>query len=275
MPTRTGHRRTSAYEPAPFAMAPEGGHERRRGINSVEIGLRVLAGVIDLRGPASLKAIAQKAGMDSSQTHRYVSSLVNCGMLKQLPTSGLYDLGPSALQVGLAAMARQDALAIMETATREFSQQNSITTLLTLWGGNGPTILRWYHGNPPVYTTLTVGSILPVTRSATGKVFMSYLPDVLLNPFLEKEGWRAPLSKNPDLVAERDQIRALRIASVDGLVIPGLRAHAAPAFGIDEMLVGVVSICAAESTRTDDRSLKTKLVSAARRMSLELGAREP
>ena len=256
-----------------FLMPLEKSSARRRGINSVEIGLRVLAGVVQLAEPASLKAIAEKAGMESSQTHRYVSSLVKHGMLRQIRESGLYDLGPAALRLGLAAMARQDSLAGMEAARHEFSRANGVTTLLTVWGTYGPTILRWYQGSPPVYTALTVGSVMPVTRSATGRVFMALLAEQLIEPFLEREGWKKPMSRNPELVALCRQIRSTRISSVDGSFIPGLRAHAAPILGIGDTLLGVLSICTAESfPQTRDATLRAKLLAAARQLSLDLGA---
>lgn len=249
-------------------------NERRRGINSVEIGVSVLRAVIELRAPATLRSIGERAGMDSSQTHRYVSSLVNCGILKQDPHSGLYDLGPAALQVGLAAMARQDTIAVTDDAAREFSQKHEATVLVALWSSYGPTIIRWYHGNPPVYTMLGLGSVLPVTHSAIGRVFMAFLPDTLLNPMLKREGWRVPLSKNPQLVADRNAIRSAGLASANGAVVPGLRAHSAPVFGYDNNLVAVLTVAAAEATaRRLDKVTKAKLLEVAQRTSGELGAR--
>lgn len=272
MPAR---RSTSALNTStPPAFELEGDEEaRRRGINSVEIGFRVLSAVMSLRGPASLKNIAQVAEMDSSQTHRYVSSLVNCGILRQDAVSGLYDLGQQALRIGLAAMARLDFLAITDTALREFTEQTRATTFIALWGAQGPTIIRWFHGTPPVYTTIAIGSVLPVTRSAVGRAFMSFLPDTMLNPFLESEGWRAPLSKNAELVAHRDRIRSTRISTVDCTLVPGLRAHAVPVFGVGNSLRCVAGIAAADAMpRAEDKVLKQKLVEFSRQVSSELGA---
>ena len=259
--------------PPPFADLENDDDSRRRGINSVEIGFRVLAAVMSLRGPASLKRIGLAAEMDSSQAHRYVSSLVNCGVLKQDASSGLYDLGPTALRIGLAAMARLDFLAITETALRAFTEQTQATTFVALWAAQGPTIIRWFHGSPPVYTTMAVGSVLPMTHSAVGRVFMSFLPDAMINPFLEKEGWRAPIGKNPELVAHRDGIRSTRLSTVDCTLVPGLRAHAVPVLGVDNALLAVMGIAAADATpRAEDKITKQKLVELSREISLELGA---
>ncbi|MDB5458695.1 MAG: transcriptional regulator, partial [Caulobacteraceae bacterium] len=216
-----------------FAEAYEHLGVKRRGINSVEQGVAVLQAVVDLKKAASLKDIAKQAGMESSQTHRYVSSLVNCGMLRQDAATGRYDLGPTALRTGLAAISRNDALTRAEEAARDFSNNSGATTQLSVWASGGPTIIRWNHGAPPVYTILTIGSVLPVTTSSTGRVFLAFLPESLLGPMLVAEGHKAPLAKNPKLLKEREDIRAAFMADVDSTVVPGLRACAAPILGIN------------------------------------------
>lgn len=273
MPARTQTPlRTAASVAVPgFVEASKG--NRRRGINSAEIGLRVLRAIIELDGPAVLKDIAARAGLDTSQAHRYVSSLMNYGLVTQDPSSGRYNLGPASLQIGLAAIARQDAIGAAEAFARDFSQQHSVTTLLSLWGPSGPTIIRWFHGNPPVYTTLSIGSVLPVTRSSTGRVFMAFLPEHMLNTALAREGYEVPLSRNTALMLDREAVRASFTASVDGQVVPGLRVHAAPVLGIDNTVVAVVATAHNDAVpRTADRGLRQRLVAAAVAVGKSLGA---
>lgn len=248
--------------------------KKRRGINSVEIGLGVLDAIIDLKHPATLKAIAERSGLAASQAHRYVSSLLNCGILRREQGSSLYDLGPKALHIGLAAMARTDALSIAEEAAKRFSEKHGATVLMSVWGTYGPTIIRWYHGVPPVLTALSIGSVLPVTTSATGRVFMSYLPDGFLDPFLVSEGWTAPLDRNAKLIQDRDQILKTGRASVDSEVIPGLRAHAAPVLGLQDMLVAVMTVVASsKGPKSKDKSSKSRLTAWCQELSHELGGR--
>ena len=52
---------------------------KRRGINSVEISIKILDAITELEQPASLTDISNQVGMGVSQTHRYVSSFLNCG----------------------------------------------------------------------------------------------------------------------------------------------------------------------------------------------------
>jgi DNA-binding IclR family transcriptional regulator len=219
---------------------------KRRGINSVEQGVAVLQAVVELKRAASLKEIALQAGMESSQTHRYVSSLVNCGMLRQDAATGRYDLGPTALRTGLAALSRNDPLMRTEEAARDFSNSSGATTQLSVWGSEGPTVIRWNFGAPPVYTMLTIGSVLPLTTSSTGRVFLAFMPEGLLTPFLTAEGHKAPLAKNPELMKAREATRSAYFSDVDSTVVPGLRACAAPVLGANDALIAVITVVASD-----------------------------
>jgi DNA-binding IclR family transcriptional regulator len=245
---------------------------KRRGINSVEQGVAVLQAVVELGRAASLKEIALRAGMQSSQTHRYVSSLVNCGMLRQDPATGFYDLGPTSLRTGLAALGRNDPLARVEEAARDFTLASGATTQLAVWGPGGPTVIRWNFGVPPVYTMVTVGSVLPLTTSSTGRVFMAFLPESLLAPLLAAEGYKTPLAGNPDLTKDRERIRASFFADVDGTVVPGLRACAAPVLGATDALIGVITVVASDvSPRAIDAIHRKGLLAACAKVTADLG----
>lgn len=246
---------------------------KRRGINSVEIGIGILDAIIELNQPASLTDIAKRAGMGVSQTHRYVSSLLNCGILRQEAGSTLYNLGPKALQIGLAALAWNEPLSLTDIVAKQFSIEHGATVLMAIWGNNGPTIIRWYHGKPPIYTVLTIGSVLPVTGSATGRMFMAHLPEDFINPLLTDEGWMAPLTKNPKLVRDKENILKAGMATVDSTVIPGLRAHAVPVMGMQDQLIAVLSVVASDQiAASKDKRWIAELKKSCRDLSRELGS---
>lgn len=239
---------------------------KRRGINSVEQGVAVLEAVVELGATASLKDIARVAGMDPSQTHRYVSSLVNSGMLRQDKTSGVYDLGPTALRAGLAALARLDPIAQVDDAARALSRRSGGTVLVSVWAVSGATIIRWHHGTPPVYTMLTVGSALPLT-SATGKIFAAFLADPLIAPLVERDGLAGPAFE-----AERATICAAHFATIDNKVIPGLRAMAGPVLGAGDQVIATLTMIASDATPTSaDAVWKKDLQEACRALTLDLG----
>lgn len=247
------------------AAAPQ-----RRGIQSVEIGFRVLAALAAEPEPAPLGTIARRTALSPSQAHRYLASLVASGMARQHLDSGRYELGPQAIQIGLAALARTDVFAEADPAIAAFTRASGRTTLLAARGPLGPTIVRWYAGRRPVVTSLAVGSVLPLFSSATGHAFLSFMNDDEVAGACEAE----PAPPSPaDIAAIRTQVRAAMVATVDELLIPGLRATAVPILDIQGRAVLVATAMATPAfPRDDDDAVVAQLQDVCRGLTERLGA---
>ena len=167
----------SPVDKAAPGTSAQSASRRSRGIQSVDIGFRVLAALAAEPEAATLGTIAKRAELSPSQTHRYLSSLIASGMAHQHPASGRYELGPQAIQIGLAALARTDIFAEADPAIAAFTRDTGRTTLLAARGPLGPTIVRWHFGRRPVVTSLSVGSVLPLLNSATGFAFLAFMND--------------------------------------------------------------------------------------------------
>lgn len=209
----------------------EDGGGRRRGIQSVEIGLRVLQSLSALGGPASLSAISQACDMAAPQVHRYLQSLIAADMARQDAASGRYDLGSGAIKLGLAALARTDAFRLVDTMVGDFAVRTGQTVQIAALGPLGPTIVRWYAGSPGVATSLSVGSVLSMIHSATGQTFTAFSPRSETRDLVAKELRRSPMSR-AQLDALCETIREAGRAHVSGTVIPGLYATAFPIFNL-------------------------------------------
>ena len=202
----------------------------RRGIQSVEIGLRVIDALRAAPGPLSLKALAAVADLPISNCHRYCVSFVRSGYMQQDARSGRYDLGPRLIQAGLAALARADSIAFSAEALEDLVDETGNTGQLAVWGERGPTIIRWITGRAAVRTSVTVGATLPLLTSATGRVFLAFLPRRQTSVLAAQEAIAG--GGDPDALAA--QASALGMGHVSGDHIPGLSAVAAPvldAFG--------------------------------------------
>ena len=202
----------------------------RRGIQSIEIGLRVIDALRTALGPLSLTAIATAAELPISNCHRYCVSFVRSGYMQQDLRSGRYDLGPRLIQAGLVALGRTDPIIASAEALEGLVDETGNTGQLAVWGERGPTIIRWITGRAAVRTSVTVGATLPLLTSATGRVFLAFLPRRQTAAFAAHEALAG--GGDPDALAA--QASALGIGQVSGDHIPGLSAVAAPvldAFG--------------------------------------------
>jgi DNA-binding IclR family transcriptional regulator len=245
--------------------------DKRRGIQSVEIGLRVLSVVAGNRGPSSLSLIAQASGLSVSQTHRYLASLINSGMVKQEGRSSLYDLDFDAIRIGLAALARLDSFALADGVFRDLTQQTRRTCLLAVWGDIGPVVVRWFPGDPAVITSLAIGSTLPLLRSSTGRVFLAFADKALTIDLARKEARQFGRGLR-DFEAIRDKVFKDHFAHVEGDLVPGLRATSAPVFDLQGRLVFAATLIAnANFDPAEDGDARSSLIAACQSLTEALG----
>lgn len=196
----------------------------RRGIQSLEIGLTVLQAIASGSGPMTLKEIAASADLPASNCHRYLASFVRSGFVVQNARTNRYDLGPALLQAGLAALARVDVLGIATETLEQLVDETGCTGMVVIWAEAGPTIVRWIQGRHAVRTTLAPGVTLPLLTTATGQVFLAFLPARQTADLIA-----ASVGQDiAELDGVRERIRAAGSAQVLGDHIPGLAAAAAP-----------------------------------------------
>lgn len=209
----------------------------RGGIQALDAALVVLKAMTDFEGPVALSDLARSVSMPASKVHRYLASFIHAGLVKQISRSGRYQLGSFAGDLGIAALARTDLINEIADSVADLCETTGLTVLLTVWGNQGATVIRWCRAPSPIVTSFGLGSTLPLLTSSSGRVFLAYSPRNLTMSRLQIEVERA-LDTGltlPDvdfapggiekLIAS---IRANGFASVDGRYIPGLRAIAAP-----------------------------------------------
>ena len=210
----------------------------RRGIQSLEIGLGILQAIARGSGPMTLKEIAAASDLPASNCHRYLVSFARSGFVVQNARTSRYDLGPALLQAGIAALARVDAIGIATEALEHLVDETGHTGMVVIWAEAGPTIVRWIQGRQAVRTTLAPGAILPLLTTATGQLFLAFLPP-------RQTAQLMPGAPAADVAALRDRVRAAGWAQVSGDHIPGLAAAAAPVLDSFGEAVAVLTLVSA------------------------------
>ena len=192
MPSPSQPRRRSTSPSAPIDAAVS-----TRGNSTILIGARLLEVVASFGAPASLKQISGAAGMSPSSAYRYARALCDAGLLSQ-DGSGMYDVGPKILQLGLQALNRIDPLREAGAMLTTLSRLTGQVSALCIWSSAGPLAFRCDHEGVSTPWRIQEGITLPLLRSAPGKLFLTYLPDNETASLLSRE--RATLSGDPDSV---------------------------------------------------------------------------
>lgn len=223
--------------------------DTRQGIQSVEIGARLLEAFASANGAVTLGALATKAGMSSSKAHRYLISLLRCGLVHQDPISGRYDLGESAVRLGLSALGRLDAVRFANDAIIDLNQRRDVMVILTVWASRGPTVISLYNRSELLLANLSIGAVLPLLRSASGRVFLAYLSRSTTKGGVSEELKTSSSFSPPSAIttmADVDkliaQVRRQRYGMTKGDLVPGRRAVAAPIFDHQGILVSVAAV---------------------------------
>lgn len=255
--------------------------DARQGIQSIEVGGRLLEALAAEPQPMMLRDLAAAAGMPAAKAHRYLVSFARMGLVEQDEATGRYGLGPFALQLGLAGLARLDPYRLALPALSELSASIDQTVALAVWGNHGATIVRWLESSHPVTASLRTGAVMPLTRSATGRVFLAFLPAAQTSRLAREEvalnarSGLAPASG--DEVAKLvEQTRRHGVARAVNDMVPGVSGLAAPVFDCNGTLVlALVSLgYSGAFDATWDGPVATALREGAGKLSARLGFRQ-
>jgi DNA-binding IclR family transcriptional regulator len=209
----------------------------QRGVQSIEVGGRLLLALAEEPRPLTLKDLAHKAGLPASRAHPYLVSFGRLGMIEQDPVSGQYALGPAALQIGLSCLHQADAIGVATRVAQTLAGRIDQAVAIAVWANFGPTIVRLFEGRQPLHVSMRAGSVMSLFGTATGRAFAAVLPQATIDAVLAAhhvEGRRSDGSPVTDIALELAQIRSEfathGLTRAVGRPIPGVNAFSAPAF---------------------------------------------
>ena len=250
----------------------------QQGIQSIEVGGTLLSAMAQGRRPQMLRDLARQADMPAAKAHRYLVSFARLGLVEQQPETGLYDLGPFALQLGLSALARLDPVTLAAAMLPELSREIGQTVALAVWANQGATIVRWLGADTPVAASLRVGSVMPLTRSATGGAYLAFLPRETTQSAVRKEladNQRRGLEPTTQAAVEAfiEQTRRQGFShTID--FIPGIGGMGAPVRDhTGSMALALVALGYSKPFEADFSHISAAVMRSATRLSERFGAK--
>jgi DNA-binding IclR family transcriptional regulator len=215
-----------------------------RGIQSIEVGGKILNALIELGRPTMLRDLAARADMTAAQAHSYLVSYRKMGLVEQESTSGRYLLGPMALQLGLVRMRALDPLRVAGDVASRLSEKTGFMITVSVWGAaHGPTIVQVHEAAYPVHVNLRVGALYTIRGTATGRLFSAFYPFEVVRPLLnkvqrlEQKGHGQSEKKLPkSWMEDFEEIRRQGYAVTAGAPVPGINAVSVPVFDQSQMM---------------------------------------
>ncbi|PWE54933.1 IclR family transcriptional regulator [Metarhizobium album] len=218
-------------------------------IQSISIAARFLNALAAAPGPLALSLLARETGTGLSTAHRYMQSLIKEGLATQDAATGLYDLGSTALNIGVSALKRIEPVEIAARHMKELARKHAVSGGVAIWTDRGPVLVRWYRSAYFSISSLGLGDVLPIDNTACGLMFQAFLPKETIGKArrLQPSHFRGTAAKNDLLLS----IRETRWAELTSHLLSGVTGQAAPVFDAQNELVCVMT------TVTDLGQLRT------------------
>lgn len=250
----------------------------QQGVQAVEIGLRIAKALARAGTSLPLGELAALAELPSSKAHRYLVSLCRSGMIEQDRRTGRYDLGSSAIALGLEAQNRLDEYRRLDETLQSLFDTTQLALAAMTWGGKGPTIIRRLEPVRAIIVSARIGASLNLVGPSSGTLFAAFLPSDVIDPVVNEEfaaKVKPPISRK-DFNDEVRKARQRGLASTRGAYIPGFEALSAPVFNASGELIVTISMLASSGTAdfSFDGEYAHDLKQAAESLSRRLGYRE-
>ena len=219
------------------------------GIQSVEIGCRVLFALAGLGREATLRDISNAVGLASSKTHRYLASLARGGLVQQNPLNQKYDLGAACVMIGAIAMGRTDYLEQTRRAAELLRETLDLNVAVAAWSTKGPVLVNWLESARPISVIGRVGTTLSPLNSNAGRTFVAFMEpaerirqlDAHFDPAAPPTDGGKGLSRKEFKNLLQD-IRDRGMSRVAGDFSPGISALSAPIFDASGQVKVVLSL---------------------------------
>lgn len=222
--------------------------KERQGIQSIEVGFRLLRVLSEARRPMMLRDLAAAGGMPAAKAHRYLVSFMRSGLVEQNPVSGRYDLGSYALELGLSALGRLDPVRLASSILDDLCEEIQESVALAVWGNRGPTIVRIVDAGGPIAITMRTGALMSLTKSATGRVFAAFYRSAPMRQMISAELQETANERKVAVTTVRRQletlltdIRSRGISRASGAVNPGINGFSVPVFDHTGSMVAAIT----------------------------------
>lgn len=226
----------------------------RGGVKSIEIGMHILKNLAAQGHGLALNELSELTGIHPSKIHRYLASLAHCGMVEKT-AHGQYDLGPYILELGTGYLSRLDPTSIANPVMEKLRTKTDEGIILNVWGSSGTTVIRWFQSRHPISVSIRPGATFLTTMSASGRLFLAYLPTELTRSVVDAELVQLRQQKNPlapttveEVELIKRETRAQQLARVNGHSVQGISALSAPIFDFRGEITLTLSLFGFSST---------------------------
>ena len=225
-------------------------------VRAVERAIQILECFDDQHPERGISEIAQAVGLHKATAYRIVTTLVNYGYLEWIAEAQKYRLGLALTNLGFKVIRRMDlrheALPYMKELVQEWDEACD----LSVFDQGKAFYIEILHGNHALTISAAVGQRLPAHCTASGKLFLAYLPETELETFLSEpmETYTDnTITSHDELIKQLDKIRDQGYSVDYEEYELGVCAVAAPIFNRNGEVIAAIGSPSPTSRMTPER----------------------
>jgi DNA-binding IclR family transcriptional regulator len=214
-------------------------------VRAVDRAMQILSAFDSEHEERGVTEIAQATGLHKATTHRLMMTLLNGDFLERTPDGEKFRLGLRLVELGLGALRRLDvrraAFPYMEALVERFQE----TCDLGIFDRGEVLYVEVVHSQHSLTIAARIGRRLPAYCTASGRVFLAFLPPEVVEPILSAPLARCTEKTITSLSHLREELEATRergYALDDEELEAGIRAVSAPIRDIHGHVIAALSI---------------------------------
>lgn len=249
-----------------------------KAVRSVERALSILTFICRSPAPLGLSEISRATGFDKATTRRLLVSLAGADMVQQDMDTRAYLAGAGISQ--LYASLHQDLRTVCRPHLQTLMNKVQETACLFVPRGVDRVCIDVVHPSQELCIRTNVGSAMPLTRGASGRLFMAYRSDEECRDMLDGIGLPQLTAKS---LTDRDgyldairQVRRQGYAYSSNDAVTGSASVAAPVFDDTGAIVAAIAVRGPSSRMTRPKAsvITPSVVATAALISRRLGFAE-
>jgi len=218
-------------------------------------GLTMMELLVQSSGPLRLSAIAQQLGLQKSNVHRTLGTLIAQGYVIQDEESGRYRPSLKLFELGAKVVGAHPARRAAAPYMQDLHKTLGETVNLYVLDKAAVLVVEKLLSPRPLRFSSQPGSRLPVTTTAAGRVMLAYEPDP--RAVLEEAAGTFPQRDDfvfdaDEVVGSLDGIRAQGYAETTNSWSPGIFSIAAPILGADGRAAAAIGVSGPIERQTEE-----------------------
>ena len=226
-------------------------------VRAVERALQILECFDDRHPERGVSEISEEIGLHKATTYRILTTLMNYGYIERAADGQKYRLGLRLSELGFKVVRRMDLRREALPLIQQLLDQLGETCDLCVFDHGRVFYLDVLQSRHAVTVAATPGQRLPVHCTASGKLFLAYLPADAIDPLLAGKfpGYTPNTITSVEQLRQQMELIRRQGYSVDDQEFEiGLWAASAPILNQHNEILAAVSVLSPTSRITPERS---------------------